>query len=131
MHQEYNDGPLPHVDIATLFNKRDPLHVPDGGDIQRISVETMVIQGNTATTVSSGPNVFYDSEVLVIIHRSKARSNGLVSTKVWAWQGSKSQLGEREEKKLQDLSRRYNTPLVRPSTMSDHHTLVHKDFLRS
>ena len=69
--------------------------------------------GALATPVNDGAHILYDSDVLAIIHRSKAKSSGLVSTKVWGWFGSRSQTGEKEERKLQELARRYNTSLVR------------------
>lgn len=68
--------------------------------------------GNTATVIPRDTNVFYDTEVLGIIHRSKAISSGLVSTAVWVWRGKRSQAGEREERKLQELAKRYGTVLV-------------------
>jgi hypothetical protein len=77
-----------------------------------ISVEVMVIIGNTATAITNPCNVFYDSEVLAIIHRSKIQSTGLVSTTVWGWRGKRSSIGKREERKLQDLAKRYGTSLV-------------------
>ena len=61
---------------------------------------------------------------MAIIHRFKAKSSGLVNMKVWAWRGSKAQSGEREEKKLQELARRYNTPLVSVKQYSEPADLV-------
>lgn len=109
---EHNDGPLPKIDVAALFHAANGPYTPDA-DIQTISVETMAIQGSTATVLTQDGHILYDTEVLAVIHRSKVKSSGLVNTKVWAWKGSKADLGEREEKKLQELARRYNTPLVR------------------
>lgn len=68
--------------------------------------------GNNATAIDNDSNIFYETEVLAIIYRFKTKSSGLVNTKVWAWKGSKAQPSEREEKKLQEVARRYNTPLV-------------------
>ncbi|KAH8108084.1 hypothetical protein BXZ70DRAFT_35497 [Cristinia sonorae] len=40
------------------------------------------------------------------------KSTGLVSTSVWSWYGKKSNPGEREERKIQEMARRYNTTLI-------------------
>ena len=82
-------------------------------DIIDISLEVMSIVGSLITSITHETNVFYDSEILAIIHRSKTKSSGLVGTKVWGWYGAKSKAGEREGRKLQELAWRYNTPLVR------------------
>lgn len=101
-----------------------PLAFKPDPDVASISVEVMCVVGSNATVIATDYNVFYDSEVLAIIHRFKAKSNGLVNTKVWAWHGSKSEAGEREEKKLQELARRYNTSLVRIFTYLSHPNLT-------
>jgi hypothetical protein len=77
-----------------------------------VSVDVMVINGNTATTLTRDTNIFYDTEVLAIIHRSKSKSSGLVATAVYAWWGKRRQVNEREQRKLQDLAKRYGTALV-------------------
>jgi hypothetical protein len=77
-----------------------------------ISIDVLHITKSTANSVSKDANVFYDTEVLAIIHRSKSKSSGLVSTKVWSWQGKRSQRGEKEDCKLQELAKRYGTTLV-------------------
>ncbi|KAJ3532677.1 hypothetical protein NM688_g7390 [Phlebia brevispora] len=110
LHLDIVDEQLPTVDVDALLvdnsgYKADP-------DVQTISVEVMSIVGASATPISRDTNVFYDTETLAIIHRSKAKLSGLVSTKVWAWRGVRSQSGEKEERKLQELARRYNTPLI-------------------
>lgn len=72
----------------------------------------MSIVGNSASVIDQEPNVFYESEAIVIIHRFKTKSSGLVGTKVWSWVGTKATLGDREERKIQELARRYNTSRV-------------------
>ncbi|KAF9230886.1 hypothetical protein BU15DRAFT_91029 [Melanogaster broomeanus] len=67
-----------------------------------------VIQSSTAP-VQRDTNIFYDAEVIVIVHRAKSRESGLVATKVWCWRGKKCHYGEREEKKIGELARRYGT----------------------
>lgn len=111
VHFDHIDEALPQVDIARLLNSQPSIYKPDP-DVTTISVEVMSIVGSNATVISSDSHIFYDAETLAIIHRFKTKSSGLVNTKVWAWKGAKAQLGEREEKKLQELARRYNTPLV-------------------
>lgn len=99
------------MDVAALFHEANKPFSPDP-DTQTISVEVLSVQGATATAISKDSHVFYDTEVLAIIHRFKSKTSGLVGTKVWAWRGNKGSVGEREEKKLQELARRYGTSLV-------------------
>lgn len=56
--------------------------------------------------------MFYDTEVLAIVHRFKSKSSGLVDTRVWSWQGLRSQLAEKGSFKLQELCKRYGSNLV-------------------
>jgi hypothetical protein len=77
-----------------------------------ITIDVMQVVKSTANSISKDTNIFYDTELLAIIHRSKSKSSGLVSTKVWSWQGKRNQRGEKEERKLQDLAKRYGTTLV-------------------
>ncbi|TFY58115.1 hypothetical protein EVJ58_g6618 [Rhodofomes roseus] len=108
---EYVDEPLPNVDVVTLLNSGCSPYAPDA-DVQTISVDVMTIIGNGATAVRRDAHIFYDHDVLAIIHRAKVRSAGLASTKVWGWKGKHSRLGEREEQKLQGLARQYGTKLI-------------------
>lgn len=94
-----------------LLEASDHVYKPDL-DINTISVEVMNIVGNSASVVDQEPNVFYESEALVIIHRFKTKSSGLVGTKVWSWVGSKAAVGDREERKMQELAKRYNASRV-------------------
>lgn len=79
-------------------------------DFATISVDVMSVTGTTATGVKN-MNIFYDSEVLAIVHRVKTKSSGLVETMLWGWQGRRSQIGEREQRKLKDMARHYGTKL--------------------
>ena len=63
--------------------------------------------------VSKMPYVFYDTEILAIVHRVKSKASGLASTSVWCWLGKQSCFRDREEKKLHELSKRYGTSAVR------------------
>ncbi|KAH9924883.1 uncharacterized protein B0H18DRAFT_908993 [Fomitopsis serialis] len=112
IHIESVDEPLPNIDVAALLNSGCSPYSPDA-DVQTISVDVMIIVGNVATAIPRDTYIFYDHDVLAIIHRAKVRSTGLVSTKVWGWKGKHGRLGEREEQKLQGLARQYGTKMVR------------------
>ena len=71
----------------------------------------MSVTGATATSLKNDTNVFYDSEILAIVRRVKLKSSGLVETTLWGWQGRRSQIGEREQRKLKDMARHYGTKL--------------------
>ena len=114
MPPDHVDEPLPKVDIVPLLNFKPSVYKPDA-DATTISVDVLNVAGSNATPISNDSHVFYETETLAIIYRFKAKSSGLVNTKVWVWRGSKAQAGEREEKKIQELARRYNTSLVLPS----------------
>ena len=77
-----------------------------------ISIDVMHVAKSAANSIAKDTNVFYDTEVLAIIHRSKSKSSGLVSTKVWSWQGKRCQCGDQEDRKLQEIAKRYGTTLV-------------------
>ncbi|KAI0266864.1 hypothetical protein BC834DRAFT_873918 [Gloeopeniophorella convolvens] len=103
------DKPLPRVNVNELL--LPPAKYQPSPDITSISVDVMSIAGATATGVKGNTSVFYDSEVLAIVHRFKTKSTGLVETKLWGWQGRRSQIDEREERKLKDMGRHYGTKL--------------------
>ncbi|KAL1673762.1 hypothetical protein EV122DRAFT_221985 [Schizophyllum commune] len=110
LHVDINDGPLPKINAQALL-QRAPR--PDKKDKQTISVEVLQISGNNATAVpDASANIFYDNEVLAIIHRHKSKKSGLVDTTVWGWKGAKSELSEREERKLGELAKRYHTGII-------------------
>ncbi|KAF8556105.1 hypothetical protein OG21DRAFT_1409687 [Imleria badia] len=77
--------------------------------MRTVSVEVMSVVHTNLAPVQRDTNVFYDGEVLVIVHRAKSRESGLVATKVWCWKGRKCHFGEREERKVGELARRYGT----------------------
>ncbi|KAF8967877.1 hypothetical protein BDZ97DRAFT_475685 [Flammula alnicola] len=101
-----SESPVPHVEIARLLESRPQLPKV-APDTQTVSVEVLAITGTTATTIVGPLDVFYESEILAIIHRVKSKSTGLASTFVWCWLGRQSILGDREERKLHDLAKRY------------------------
>jgi len=71
----------------------------------------MSVTGAAATSLKNDMDVFYDSEILAIVRRVKLKSSGLVETSLWGWQGRRSQIGEREQRKLKDMARHYGTKL--------------------
>ena len=71
----------------------------------------MSVTGAAATSLKNDTDVFYDSEILAIVRRVKLKSSGLVETTLWSWQGRRSQIGEREQRKLKDMARHYGTKL--------------------
>ena len=71
----------------------------------------MSVTGAAATSLKNEPDVFYDSEILAVVRRVKLKSSGLVETSLWSWKGRRSQIGEREQRKLKDMARHYGTKL--------------------
>jgi hypothetical protein len=80
-------------------------------DFTTISVDVLSVTGAAATGLKNDTDVFYDSEILAIVRRVKLKSSGLVETTLWGWQGRRSQIGEREQRKLKDMARHYGTML--------------------
>jgi hypothetical protein len=80
-------------------------------DLTTISIDVLSVAGAAATGLKDDTNVFYDSEILAIVFRVKLKSSGLVETTLWSWQGRRSQIGEREQRKLKDMARHYGTRL--------------------
>lgn len=110
--KDHTNESLPSVDVDALLKSVPPTFSADP-NIHTISVETLSINNGTATPVLRDIHIFYDTEALVIVHREKARDSGLVSTKVWCWHGKQCRFGEREQKKADELARRYGSALVR------------------
>ncbi|KAL5528214.1 hypothetical protein ACEPAF_7350 [Sanghuangporus sanghuang] len=126
IHIDVVDEPVPAVNAAKVWETRPPGFVPDP-DQHTVSVEVLDVAGGSSTEITKGPDnvyVFYETELLAIVHRAKSRSSGLVATKVWAWTGRKAEGGEREEKKLQELAKRYGTALLRCGQCAEPQELV-------
>lgn len=85
----------------------------------------MSVIGSSATSLKNDTDVFYDSEILAIVRRVKLKSSGLVETILWGWQGRRSQIGEREQRKLKDMARHYGTKLFRVQQCCEPPELVH------
>jgi hypothetical protein len=108
---DHVDEPLPHINVGALANANAHFFTPDRHQLT-ISIDVMHVAKSAANSIAKDTNVFYDTEVLAIIHRSKSKSSGLVSTKVWSWQGKRCQCGDQEDRKLQEIAKRYGTTLV-------------------
>jgi hypothetical protein len=124
---DHNDGPLPKFDVAVLTAGigRAHAYAPDA-NILTISVEVLLVAGGSANALA--PNeavVFYEGETLAVVHRFKARTSGLVATKVWCWRGRAAGAGELEDAKLQALARRYAAPLIDVRQGTEPAELVH------
>ncbi|KAH0827451.1 hypothetical protein J3R83DRAFT_4139 [Lanmaoa asiatica] len=109
VHIDHADEPLPKLDVAALLKMERPAEFMPNPDLRMVSVEVMSVVHTSAVPVQRDTNIFYDAEVLVIVHRAKSRESGLVATKVWCWKGKKCHFGEKEEKKVGELARRYGT----------------------
>ncbi|KAH8119453.1 hypothetical protein DFH11DRAFT_1540265 [Phellopilus nigrolimitatus] len=119
--------PIPSVNAASIWDQNSLAYKPDP-DQHTVSVDVLNVDGSSTNEVAKGDFnvfVFYDSETLAIVHRSKSRSSGLVTSKVWAWQGRKAEAGEREEKKLQELAKRYSSNLIKCAQSGEPQELVH------
>ncbi|KAL0956471.1 hypothetical protein HGRIS_002617 [Hohenbuehelia grisea] len=125
VHAEPIEFPLRKVNnISAFLNAYSSTGSRTDADRQTISVEVMAIVGSSASPITHGSAIFYDSEVLAIIYRFKTKSTGLVSSKVWSWQGKHSQIGDREDRKLQDLAKRYGTSIIPTRQLSEPPELV-------
>ncbi len=85
----------------------------------------MSVTGAAATSLKDDTDVFYDSEILAIVRRVKLKSSGLVESILWNWQGRRSQIGEREQRKLKDMARHYGTKLFLVQQSCEPPELVH------
>jgi hypothetical protein len=85
----------------------------------------MSVTGAAATGLKNDMDVFYDSEILAIVRRVKLKSSGLVETTLWGWHGRRSQIGEREQRKLKDMARHYGTKLFPVQQGCEPSELVH------
>lgn len=104
---------MPKLDVAALLKVERPTEFVPNPDLRTVSVEVMSVIHTSAVPVQRDTNIFYDAELLVIVHRAKSRESGLVTTQVWCWKGKKSHFEEKEEKKVGEIARRYGTMAVR------------------
>ncbi|KAJ7780539.1 hypothetical protein DFH07DRAFT_433564 [Mycena maculata] len=121
LHFTLVDEPLPRVDVSPLV-KAYTAPTPSQ-DSLTIQVDVMAIAGSTASPLGL-THIFYDTEILAIIHRSKSKSTGLISSTVWSWQGKNSRMGSSEERKVTELAKRYGTSIVSVPQLSEPVELV-------
>ncbi|TDL26172.1 hypothetical protein BD410DRAFT_784226 [Rickenella mellea] len=121
---DHDDKPLPSFDIKTICDN-EPTNFAPNPDLHTVSVEVINVVGSAATTISDNAHIFYDGEILAIVHRAKSRSLGLVTTNVWSWRGLKSQAGVQEERRLQELAKRFNSNLQTCDQYNEPQELLH------
>lgn len=68
MSSGHSELPLPDIQVGALLNMRAAKFVPTS-DTLTVSIDVMNIQKTSANAVTIDTNVFYDTEVLAIIHR--------------------------------------------------------------
>ncbi|KIL68846.1 hypothetical protein M378DRAFT_8282 [Amanita muscaria Koide BX008] len=124
LQTSHTDNPLPIVDVPRLL-KHQPKPEFSEPTVQTISVDVLSIMGLTTIPVLQNSNIFYDTELLAIVYRSKSRVDGLVSTALWVWRGKHIQVGDKEQRKIQDLSRHYGTNAILIKQHSEPPKLVH------
>ncbi|KAG9316307.1 hypothetical protein JVU11DRAFT_2338 [Chiua virens] len=110
VHIDHVEEPLPSVDVAALLQMERRAEFVPNPDLRTVSVEVIM---------------FYDAEVLVIVNRAKSRESGLVTTQVWCWKGKRCRFGEKEEKKVGELARRYGTSADMVDQQREPAELVH------
>ncbi|TFY70991.1 hypothetical protein EVG20_g2016 [Dentipellis fragilis] len=106
-----DDRPLPTIDVKRILAFEPAKYIPNP-DVRSISVEVLSITGFNAASLNSDTNIFYESELLVIVHRFKVISSGLVATRMWSWRGKGSEARDREARKIDDLAKHYRTSLT-------------------
>lgn len=89
---------------------KEPPFVIDS-TIQTISIEVNIISGGAIIPITQEQNIFYDTEVIVVIYRSKSNSSELVSNQAWIWRGKNSSW-DREGRKATDLAGRFDKKAV-------------------
>jgi hypothetical protein len=117
-------GPLPPINVKQLMSvDSTPFALPP--DTNVVSTDVMSIAGSAATPIQKDAYVLYDTEIVAIIQRVKSKASGLVVTKVWGWSGKNAKIGDREDKKLHELAKRYGTALIPVKQYFEPADLVH------
>lgn len=102
---------------------KEPPFVIDS-TIQAISIEVNNISDGAIIPITHEQNIFYDTEVIVVIYRSKSNSSELVSNQAWIWRGKNSNW-DREERKATDLAGRFDKKAVNCFQGSEPPLLIH------
>lgn len=118
----HEDTPLPAFSLSRLLASvpATPKLAPGAA----ISTETFLIAGSSSTAIKDDMHIFYDGEIIAVVHRGKNKTSGLVATTVWGWIGSSAMLTEKETTKLQDMAGRFNTSLVKVPQGKEPYDLV-------
>src|SRR5258706_12323753 len=106
---EHDDGPIGSFNLTALLASRPAAPKPSQGTI---SVESFAISGSASTLIDSEPHIFYDGDIVTVVHRAKGKASDLVTTTGWGWEGRRSQCSEKEQKKLNEVASRFGTKLV-------------------
>ena len=107
-----HDGPIVSFNLTALLASRPAAPKASQGTI---SVECLAISGSTHTLIDSEPHIFYDGDIVTVVHRSKGKASDLATTTVWEWEGLHSQCSEKEETKLNELASQFGTKLINAS----------------
>ena len=73
---EFDDGPLPSIDISQLLQPQQTSPVSSSGS-KTICVDVFSVDGSSCNAVTHDTDVFYDSELLAVAHRYISTSSGL------------------------------------------------------
>jgi hypothetical protein len=105
-------GPIPRVDnLRELLATRADSRVSQIST-RPLSVDVLSVRSKETAPVDSDRHVFYNTETLAIVVRSKEA--GLVSTRLYAWRGTEADGDDPGTKnRLQELAKRYRTEVVR------------------
>jgi len=106
---EHDDGPIGSFNLTALLASRPA--APKANQ-RTISVESFAISGSTSTLIDSEPHIFYDGDIVAIVHRAKGKASDLVTMTLWGWKGRHSQCSENEKQKLNELASRFGTKLI-------------------
>ena len=117
-------APLPPFSVESILSSRPTSAATSTAPPLTLSLEILSIlssgQTSSLPALTAGvPWIFYESELLAVVHRSKSRETGLVSSTVWGWQG-RSWADERGRglAKLKDIGGRLSTGVVSQRRLS-------------
>jgi hypothetical protein len=118
-------GNLPSVDVLALIEDKTVSFSPPP-DSRVVSLDVMLVTGSSTVPVPNGDrHILYDMELYAVIQRTKSSKSGLVDSAVWGWTGKGARMGEREEWKMNELAKRYGTPLMSVKQYEEPLELVH------
>lgn len=95
-------GPVPSFDLSAFSQ---PLSLSLGIKGTPISTEIISLTASSTKPLSKDADVFYDMEVIAIVHRHK--DSGLANTTCFAWHGRNAVSTETVAQRLEALASRY------------------------